>query len=385
MKQNSAYSKRMNRLRVALEEEGLRGVVVVPGPNMRYLTGINSMLLERPFMLLVPVDGDVNLVAPELEAGPYRDAPVPMKVHSWTDSHGPGGALGKAVKGAWVKGKWGVEGRAPFLFLDRLMKHSSPKFRNAEPILQGLREVKDEYEVALLRKSGAILSRSFEKFPGILSEGLTESEVAKAATDVIYSEGATKVDDMLVQSGPRAADPHSLPSSRKIGKGESVIIDVGSTYEGYYADITRTFSIGPSPDMEKVYAKVLEAEVDGIEKSGDGVRVGTVDGAARGVLEEAGMGKYFIHRTGHGLGLEVHEAPYIIEDGKEKLRPNMCFTVEPGVYMRGKLGVRIEDDVLIERSKGVAITNPPKDYGWWKYPTSSGRTGTPLCSCPGRA
>jgi Xaa-Pro aminopeptidase len=361
MKQDSSYSRRIKRLRDALEEESLRGVVVVPGPNMRYFTGVNSMLLERPFILLVPVEGEATLVAPELEAGPYREGPLSMKVHSWTDSEGPGGALGKAVKGADVKGKWGVEGRAPFLFLDRLLKRASPKLRNAEPILQGLREVKDGTEVGLLRKSASILSKSFEKFPGILKEGLTELEVAKAATDVIYSEGATKVDDMLVQSGPRAADPHSLPSARKLGRGESVVIDIGSNYEGYYSDITRTFCIGSSPEMEKVYAKVLEAEVNGIKMSADGVRVGSVDGAARGVLKQAGMGKYFIHRTGHGLGLEIHEAPYIVEGGKERLGPNMCFTVEPGVYMKGKLGVRIEDNVLIDGKKGVAITNPPKE------------------------
>ncbi len=365
MKRDSVYGKRLKRLRDATEEERLRGVIVVPGPNMRYYTGVDSMLLERPFMLLVPVEGEANLVAPELEAGPYREGPLSIKVHSWTDSEGPGGALGKAIKGVDVKGKWGVEGRAPFLFLDKLLKRSSPKLRNAEPILQGLREMKDKTEVGLLRKSASILSRSFGKLPGILKEGLTEMEVAKAATEIIYSEGATKVDDMLVQSGPRAADPHSLPSTRKIGRGESVVIDVGSSYGGYYADITRTFSIGSSPEMEKVYAKVLEAEISGIKKAADGVRVGSVDGAARGVLNQAGMGKYFIHRTGHGLGLEIHEAPYIVEGGKEKLGPNMCFTVEPGVYMKGKLGVRIEDNVLIDGKEGVAITDPPKEYGWW--------------------
>ena len=366
MKQDSVYPKRLQRLRDATEEESLRGVVVVPGPNMRYFTGVDSMLLERPFMLLVPVEGEANLVAPELEAGPYRRGAVSLKVHAWTDSEGPGDALGKAVKGANVNGTWGVEGRAPFMFLDKLLKRASPKLRNAEPILQGLREAKDETEVGLLRKSASILSRSFQKFPNLLREGITEAEMAKAATEVIYSEGATKVDDMLVQSGPRAADPHSLPSSRKIGRGESVVIDIGSTYGGYFADVTRTLCIGSSAEMEGVYAKVLEAEVSGIQKSAEGVRVGSVDGAARGVLKRAGMGKYFIHRTGHGLGLEVHEAPYIVEGGKEKLGPNMCFTVEPGVYMKGKLGVRIEDDVLIDGRKGVAITNTPKEYGWWK-------------------
>ncbi len=366
MSQNSVYSRRMKRLKEALEKEGLRGAVAVPGPNLRYLTGVNSFLLERPFMLLVPVDGEAQLVAPTLEAGPYSECPLPMKIHPWTDSEGSSGAISAAAKGAGVNGEWGVEGKAPFLFLDKLLKIASPKFRDAEPVFQGLREVKDETEVRLLKESASILSKSFEEFPALLKEGLTELEVAKAATDRVYENGATKVDDMLVQSGPRAADPHGLPSQRKIGRGDSIIIDVGSVYEGYYADITRAYCIGSSPEMEKVYAKVLEAETAGIAKSAEGVSVGSVDGAAREVLKKAGMGKYFIHRTGHGLGLEVHEAPYIIEGGEEKLAANMCFTVEPGVYIRGKLGVRIEDDVLIEGEKGVAITDTPREYGWWR-------------------
>jgi len=366
MTQDAVFAGRLQRLRDGLERTGLDGAVIVPGPNMRYFTGVNSLLLERPFMLLVPADGEVHLVAPALEAGPYVEGPLSVKVHSWTDSEGPAGAISRAVKGAGVEGEWGVEGKVPFLFLDKLMEQASPKIKNAEPILQGLRETKDEVEVKLLRRSSEILSGAFETFPGLLKPGLTEQEVAKLATDAIYDKGATKVDDMLVQSGPRAADPHGLPSQRRIGRGESIIIDVGSVFEGYYSDITRTFCMGSYPDMERVYEKVLEAETRGIDAAAAGALVGSVDGAARGVLEKAGMGKYFIHRTGHGLGLEVHEAPYIVEGGKEKLGPNMCFTVEPGVYKRGRLGVRIEDDVLVVGKKGVAITDTPKEYGWWK-------------------
>ena len=264
-------------------------------------------------------------------------------------------------------GGWGGGvGKVPFLFLDRVLKRASPELTDAEPVLQGLREVKDEAEIGLLEESARILSRSFGEFPRLIREGMTELDLAKAATDTIYANGANKVDDMLVQSGPKAADPHGLPTSRKIGRGESIIIDVGSVYEGDYADITRTFCVGSSPDVERVYEKVLLAETSGIDRAAVGAPVGDVDGAARGVLKKAGMGKYFIHRTGHGLGLDDHEAQYIIEGGKEKLRPNMCFTVEPGVYLRGKLGVRIEDDVLMGEKRGRALTDTPKDYGWWK-------------------
>jgi len=366
MTKASIYGGRLETLRKRLDKKGLRGAIIVPGPNMTYFTGVNSLLLERPFMLLVPADGGPHLVAPTFESGPYAEGPVQMKIHSWTDSEGSAGAISKAAKGAGLKGKWGVEGRVPFLYLDRLMEEASPKFRNAEPILQGMREVKDEAEVKLLKKSGSILGSAFEEFPAIIKEGMTELEVAKAATDAIYAKGATKVDDMLVQSGPRAADPHGLPSAKKIQEGEGIIIDVGATYEGYYADVTRVFCVGENRELEKVYEKVLDANTAGIAKAANGVRVGDVDGAARGTLKKAGLGNYFTHRTGHGLGLEIHEAPYIVEGGKEKLESGMCFTVEPGAYIRGKLGVRIEDDVLIEGRKGVAITNTPKEFGWWK-------------------
>jgi Xaa-Pro dipeptidase len=254
----------------------------------------------------------------------------------------------------------------PFLYLDRLMKEASPKLRNAEPILQGMREVKDETEVKLLKKSASILSSAFEEFPALIKEGLTELEVAKAATEAIYAKGATHVDDMLVQSGHRGADPHGLPSAKRIQRGEGIIIDVGANYEGYYSDVTRAFCVGENAEVERVYEKVLEANMTGIAEASEGARAGDVDKAARETLRRAGLAKYFTHRTGHGLGLEIHEAPYIVEGSKERLESGMCFTVEPGAYIRGKLGVRIEDDVLIEGKKGATITNAPKDFGWWK-------------------
>ena len=341
-------------------------MVMVPGPNIRYFTGVESFLLERPFMLLFTAQGGAHLVAPELEAGPYRRSPLEITVHSWTDSEGPSVAIAEAARRAGFEGRWAVEGRAPFGYLQKLTRGSRAKLQDGDPVLQGLREIKDEAEMELLRRSGAILSKSFREFPALLKEGISEMELAKAATDRIYQNGASKVDDMLVQSGPRAADPHSLPSPKKVRKGESVVIDVGANYCGYYADITRTFCLGAAKEVESVYGEVLEAQRQATIAAKDGAKVGEVDGGARGVLQRAGHGKEFIHRTGHGLGLEIHEAPYIVQDGKEKLREGMCFTVEPGVYLKGKLGVRIEDDVLMSGRVGEEITKVPKDYGWWR-------------------
>lgn len=362
----AAFRGRLERLREAVDDAGLRGVIVAPGPNMKYLTGVNSMLLERPFLLFVPVEGQAHLVAPKLEAGPYRECPLKMAVHDWTDSEGAGGAVKAAARALRPKGKWGVEGRVPFLFLSVLTKYASPKLKNAEPVLQGVREVKDEAEVALLKKSAEILSRSFEAIPQMMSAGMTEAELGRKVAEEIYSRGAEQIDAMIVQSGPRTSDPHGLATQRRIGRGESVILDISSTYGGYYADVTRTFVIGESREVESVYARVLEAQSAAIRAAKEGAAVGKVDGAARKSLDRAGLGKYFIHRTGHGLGLEVHEAPYIVDGGKERLKERMFFTVEPGAYTPGKFGVRIEDDLMIEGGKGVPITDPPKDYGWWK-------------------
>jgi Xaa-Pro aminopeptidase len=322
--------------------------------------------MERTFMLMVPASGRPQLVVPKFESGPYGAADVGIEINTWTDSEGPSKAIASAVKKLGVRGRWGVEGKTPYLFLAKLLKQAHVTLADAEPILQGLRETKDEAEVKALKKSARILSDSFKEFPDLITAGITEAELARKVTDVIYSKGATKVDDVLVQSGPHAAVPHGQPTKRKIAKGESLVIDLGSTFEGYYSDITRTFCLGRSKEVERTYDEVLSAQQKAIAAGGEGIAVGAVDQAARGHLTRAGLGKFFTHRTGHGLGLEVHEAPYIVEGGKEKLGRNMFFTVEPGAYLPGKLGVRIEDDVTIEGKRALAITDPPKEYGWWQ-------------------
>ncbi len=366
MNKTSILGSRIRRVAREAAKAGLHGVIVVPGPNLRYLTGVQSFLMERPFMLMVPAAGTPQLVVPALEAGPYRKVDVGLKIHDWTDSAGPSQAIIGAVRNLGSGGRWGVEGKAPFLFLDRLLKHARMRLMDAEPILQGVRETKDEAEVKAMKKSASILSDSFKRFPDFIAPGITEAELARKVTDAIYSKGATNVDDVLVQSGPHAAVPHAQPTSRRVARGESLVIDIGSTFDGYYADITRTFCLGRSKEVEQVYDEVLSAQQKAIAAAGAGVTVGAVDAGARQHLARAGLGKYFTHRTGHGLGLEVHEAPYIVEGGKERLGKNMFFTVEPGAYLPEKLGVRIEDDVTVEGKRALVITDPPKEYGWWQ-------------------
>jgi Xaa-Pro dipeptidase len=360
--------RRAGRLAKALRSAGLEGAIIAPGPNLVYYTGVRAHLFERPFLLLAQSDGEAHLLAPKLEAGPFRGS-IPLKVHAWDDTEGPSGAVRELIAGINAKGMWGCEGRVPFGFLDHLLSKGL-KVKPADGVLQSIREVKEPEELELLRRSAAILSGSILKAPQALHEGMTEKELSRFIFDDVMASGADEVDPM-VQSGPRAADPHSVTSTRKIGRGESVVVDVVSSYAGYAADITRTFVIGDDGgggEVEKVYRSVLSAQQKAIDSAKAGVATGKVDAAARDSLKKDGLAGYFIHRTGHGLGLEVHESPYMVAGGKELLRSGMVFTVEPGAYIPGKLGVRIEDDVVISKGgDGEVITGKvPKEYGWWR-------------------
>jgi len=362
----TAQVRRLEKLKEKIREAGLDGVLMGPGANLRYYTGVKSILLERPFLFFVPKSGVASMVSPAIEAGPYRNCPIEIVINAWTDNDGPSKAFHRLVSEIGVKGTWGVEGRVPYLFIDHLMKYATPRLMNAEPILQGIRELKDEEELALIKKSATILSKSYLEIPTILRDGMTEQELARRISDVIYSKGAESIEALLVQSGPNSANPHWSPSSRRMGRSESIVVDIASTYSGYHADITRTFMMGRDGRFEGLYSKVLEAEEKAIRRSRSGVTVGAVDGAARNSLKKEKLDGYFTHRTGHGLGLEVHEAPYIVAGGREKLRPSMVFTLEPGVYIPGEQGVRIEDNVVATQQGRDVITELPKEYGWWR-------------------
>ena len=360
------YHTRMETLRRKLVEKHLNGVILVPGPNMRYYTGGNSLLLERPFFMAIPIEGEPHLVAPTIEAGPYLRCPLKIAIHRWSDAEGPGKAIREALTGFdWI-GKWALEGKVPYGFLDALLKNVQPQFENADPILQGIRSVKDRQEVRLLSHSASILSKAFLAIPSMLRAGISEIELSRKISHQIYANGAESAPDVLVQSGPMAADAHHLPSSRKIKRKESIVVDATCTYGGYFADMTRTFMLGKDREFEKLYETLLESQIAAVNAARTDVPVGSVDSAARTFLREKKLDTFFVHRTGHGLGLEVHEEPYIIQGGSELLRPSMAFTVEPGVYKRGRTGLRIEDDVITGTKTSIVLTRSvPKNYGWW--------------------
>lgn len=365
--QLNGYKLRLEKFRNLVVESRFDGVILVPGPNLRYYTGVNSFLLERPFLFFLPKEGEPHLVAPTLESGPYLRSPLHMVVHSWDDGVGPRNAIEATVHQLGVRGKWGLEGKVPYQYVSELLKASRPQLENAEPILQSLRARKEPREIKLLQRAASILSKSFLRIPDMLKAGMTELELSRKVSEAIALDGAESAQDVLVQSGAMAADGHHQASSKRIKREESIVVDTTCTFSGYYADITRSFIIGKDPTFESLYEKVLEAHDAAINASQPGITVGSIDHAARGRLHEADLDKYFVHRTGHGLGLEVHEAPYVIPGGSEVLDKSMVYTVEPGVYMQGKTGLRIEDDLVVtEHGRRVLTKSLPKEFGWWR-------------------
>lgn len=356
----------MRKLRKSIVKEGFDGVVLAPGPNTRYYTDVQSQMLERPFLMFVPKDGDAHLVAPNIEAGPYARSPVDIELHVWEDATGPKDAFDALRKSIGLKGRWGCEGRVPFGYLTQITDKRL-KLESAEPLLQSIRETKDATELATMKRSAKILGEAYLKIPEIGKAGATELEVAKALRDVILANGADSVDFCGVQAGKNAADPHWAPSSTKLRDGEGFLIDSCSTIEGYSADITRTFVLGGNKEVEAAYNDVLDAQKAGVDAVGPGVTTGEVDAAARSRLDSRGRAKEFFHRTGHGLGLEIHEEPYIAPGGRKRLRAGMVFTVEPGAYVAGRFGVRIEDDVTVTAGGVEVMTSMvPKEFGWWR-------------------
>jgi Xaa-Pro aminopeptidase len=362
----SVFKTRMQKLRKSLVREGLDGVVLAPGPNTRYYTDVQSQMLERLFLLFVPQDGDAHLVAPNIEAGPYARSPVDIQIHSWDDAGGPSRAFASLRKEVGLRGKWGCEGRVPFGYLTQIADKKLA-LDLADPLLQAIRQVKDASELAALRRAAKILGEAYLKIPEIAKAGASELEVAKALREEIFAHGGETVDFCSVQAGKNAADPHWAPSPAKLRNNEGFLIDTCCTVSGYSADITRTFVLGKAAEVEEAYLDVLEAQKAAVKSVGPGVATGEVDAAARSRLEAAGRGKEFFHRTGHGLGLEIHEEPYIVSGGRKKLKPGMVFTVEPGVYVEGRYGVRIEDDVFVTADGVEVVTGMvPKEFGWWK-------------------
>jgi Xaa-Pro dipeptidase len=305
---------------------------------------------ERLIALVVPRGGEGILVVPALEAASARENPAGLAVLAWEDSEGPFNVVRDALRRSRVR-RLAIEKDSVTVRVFEALQDALPgdPFADVTPIVTELRMRKSQAELALLERAAAILDECLTQVPALLRPGRSEAEIAFALDGLVRTNGAEGTPfDTIVLSGPNAALPHGRPGERELRAGDLVIVDVGAVHAGYCADVTRTFTIGePDEQAQEIYGIVRAAQEAAREAVRPGGRCHDVDAAARSIIETAGFGQSFIHRTGHGVGLEVHEPPSLVAGEERVLEPGMVVTVEPGIYLPGVGGVRIEDDVAV--------------------------------------
>lgn len=337
---------RLTHLQAMMRAAHFDLVAIGPTANMRYLLGYVPHPDERLCLLLVSSER-VGMVVPTLNAGDVA-AHTDLPLEQWPDAEGPSQALGRAVSGLAVK-RLAIDGTMRADFLLPLLAATTPlETITVEELLAPLRARKSAEEIEALALAAAQAGRAMQAGMDACRPGVTEAEVAWRVEETFRKDGAEAVTFSLVASGPNGAFPHHHSGPRRLQTGDAVIIDIGATLNGYQSDITRMVFIGEPPsDFLKAYETVLAANERGRTAVRPGAMAQEVDRATRSTLETAGYGDYFIHRTGHGLGLEIHEAPYIMAGNEQILEEGMVFSVEPGVYLVGQFGIRIEDIVAV--------------------------------------
>ncbi len=356
-------ASRLELVRDAVRAAGLDAVLLTPGPDLRYVTGYDAKQLERLTCLVVPAEGDPALYVPRLELRAAQDSPagsLGLDIVPWEETADPFGLVAAQLGSVSAVG---LSDRMWALFVLRF-RDTLPgtQLELASGALRPLRMRKTAAEVAALREAGEAIDRVHARVPGWLRAGRTEREVGAQITEAILAEGHSSVDFVIVGSGPNAASPHHEVSDRVIQAGDAVVVDIGGTMPtGYCSDCTRTFAVGEPPAEFTAYYKVLHyAQEASCAAVRPGVTAESVDAAAREPINAAGYGEAFFHRTGHGIGLEGHEDPYIVAGNEEVLAPGMTFSVEPGIYP-GPHGARIEDIVVCTADGYERLNQAPRD------------------------
>ncbi len=358
------YAQRLADAAHAAEQAGLAGLIVTPGYDLRYLVGSRTQTFERLTALVLPAVGDPTIVLPRLELASLKDSAVPdlgIAVRDWVDGEDPYrlvvdalGAPGAATA---------VTDSMPALHLLPLAEILGEVPALATDVLRTLRMIKDPAEVEALHKAGAAIDRVHARVPGFLKAGRTEAEVAADIAEAIVAEGHSEVAFIIVGSGPHGADPHHECSDRELQAGDVVVVDIGGPYDpGYNSDSTRTYCLGePAADVARRYEVLQRAQRAAVDAVRPGITAEQVDAAARDVLAAEGLAEAFVHRTGHGIGLSVHEEPYIVAGNSLPLQEGMAFSVEPGIYFPGQWGARIEDIVIVTANGALSVNNRPRD------------------------
>jgi Xaa-Pro aminopeptidase len=344
----------MDKVRTRMAEAGVDALVLSHGADLPWLTGYRAMPLERLTALVLPRQGDAVLVVPGLEAPRVPDGSALFTVRPWADTEDPDGLVAGLVGGGPMR--IGVSDRAwaasLLAFQERLPRAT---WVRASTVTSPLRAIKDSAEVTLLRAAARAADRVAGELQagGIPLMGRTEAQVSEDIATRLLAAGHCRVNFAIVGSGPNGASPHHEAGDRRIGPGEVVVCDFGGEYAeggdvGYCSDITRTVVTGaPDKEVADCYAVLLAAQQAAVAAARPGVPAEQVDAVARAVIDDAGLGRYFIHRTGHGIGIEEHEDPYLVAGNATPLATGHAFSVEPGIYLPGRFGMRLEDIVVV--------------------------------------
>lgn len=362
--QQAAVRSRQKRLEEALEQYGFSAVAINAGPTLTYLTGLHFHLSERPVVGVFRPGKPVCLALPELEMVkvanpgfelqpfPYGENPAAWH-RAFDDAFQAAGA---------TTGRIGIEPRALRVLELRFIEGAAPDadLDSAEECVASLRVQKDDAEIAMMREAVRMAEAAVQATVHAVGPGATEREIAsELVVNLLRNGSASELPfEPIVAAGPNSANPHAVPTDRKLNAGEILLIDWGANNGGYFSDLTRVFSYGePSEESTRIAAITAEANAAGRAAARPGATAGSVDRATREVIEKSGYGEFFIHRTGHGLGMEIHEEPYIRGDNEQVLEPGMTFTIEPGIYLIDNVGTRVEDDMVITESGAESLSS----------------------------
>ena len=345
----SVFIDRLDRARAAMRDAGVDVLLASVGSDLPYLTGYEAMPLERLTMLVLPRDGDATLVIPRMEAPRVVEQPGAFTMRPWNETDDPvaivAALIGRPATAAVGDTMWAR-------FLVELLGHwptDGTRYVRGTEVMNALRMRKDAAEIAALQAAGAAADRVAAQLHAgdIPLLGRTEAEVSADIGARLLAEGHDVVNFAIVAAGENAASPHHHPGSRVIREGEIVLCDFGGTMAGYCSDITRCVHLGAPPaEIAEAYEVLHRAQAAGVAAGVVGAACQDVDRASRAVIVEAGWGDYFIHRTGHGIGMEAHEDPYMVEGNTLPIAPGHAFSVEPGIYLSGRWGMRLEDIVV---------------------------------------
>lgn len=361
------FELRLQKLYSTIGRRGMTGVAVNAGPTLTYLTGLDFHLMERPVVVVFVPGRKPTIVLPKLEERKLTQLSYEVMAYSYDDNpKGWSKVFREALDGCGLhNARVGVEpGQMRLLEYNYLRDAAKAEYLDGSAIFAELRAVKDAEEIGRMRKAVKIAESALEATLPMVKKGVSEKEIAGELLIQLMRHGSDSALPFspIVAAGPNGANPHSTPSERPLADGDLLIIDWGASYDGYAADLTRTFAVGTiDARASEIHTVVQRANEAGRLAGGPGVPCSEVDRAARQVIEEAGYGEYFTHRTGHGIGMECHENPYIHGQNAELLVEGNAYTVEPGIYLVGENGVRIEDDVIITADRAESLSTMTRE------------------------